>query len=273
MPNYDKLNSENYTEFNVKMIDKWANDETEWAYSKIITPEDFAKAKKGNWSASDYFIVPKKWFLPYIDLSHSRFDGTKILGLASGGGQQMPVLVASGAYCTVMDYSDAQLMREKAVSEREGYAINIVRGDITKRFPFDNNSFDIIYHAVANHFIEDIHPVWKECYRVLKPGGVLIAEMMSPVCYLFDPEDDATDLVVANKLPHNPLKDRELYEKIMSWGDDEGLEFSHSLEEQIGGQLKAGFMLTDIKESEIEGSILSKYYPEFLSTRAVKPKS
>jgi len=270
MPKYEELNTDNYTDFNIERIDLWAGSETEWEYSKIITHEDFVKAKKGDWSASDYFIAPKEWFLPYIDLSSSRFDGTKILGLASGGGQQMPVLVASGADCTVMDYSEAQLMREKSVSEREGYAINIVKADMTKRFPFDDNCFDIIYHAVSNHFIEDICPVWKECYRVLKPGGVLIAEMISPVCYLFDPEDDAADLVVVNKLPHNPLKDRELYEKIMSWGDDEGLEFSHSLEEQIGGQLKAGFVLTDIKESEIAGSALSKYYPEFLSTRAVK---
>ena len=273
MPKYEELNTDNYTDFNIKMIDLWANDETEWMYSKTITHEDFVKAKAGDWGAADYFIAPKAWFLPHMDLSCNRFGGTRILGLASGGGQQMPVLAASGADCTVMDYSDTQLMREKAVSEREGYAINIIKGDMTKPFPFDDESFDIIYHAVANHFIEDIQPVWQECYRVLKPGGILIVEMMSPVCYLFDPDEDATNLVVVNQLPHNPLKNRKLYEKIMSWGDDEGLEFSHSLEEQIGGQLKAGFMLTDIKESKIEGSTLSNYYPEFLSTRAVKPGS
>ena len=144
------------------------------------------------------------------------------------------------------------------------------------RFPFDDNSFDIIYHPVSNHFVEDIYPVWNECYRVLKPGGILLSCMVNYVCFLFDDNydenDESTKLIVTNKLPYNPLKDRALYEKIMSWGDDYNLEFSHSLEEQIGGQLKAGFILTGIKEIKDPSSLISKYFPEYISTRAVKPK-
>jgi hypothetical protein len=30
--------------------------------------------------------------------------------------------------------------------------------------------------------------------------------------------------------------------------DDSGVQFSHTIEEQIGGQLKAGLMLTDLYE-------------------------
>jgi AcrR family transcriptional regulator len=70
--------------------------------------------------------------------------------LASGGGQQMPVFAALGAFCTVLDYSPLQLESERVVAEREGYDIKIIRGDMTKRLPFEDNEFDIVFHPVSN---------------------------------------------------------------------------------------------------------------------------
>jgi len=32
-------------------------------------------------------------------------------------------------------------------------------------------SFDLIFHPVANVFVPDVLPVWRECARVLRPGG------------------------------------------------------------------------------------------------------
>jgi ubiquinone/menaquinone biosynthesis C-methylase UbiE len=65
-------------------------------------------------------------------LKDERFSGAKLLGLASGGGQQMPIFTALGANCTVLDYSERQLDREREVAKREGYDINIVKADMTK---------------------------------------------------------------------------------------------------------------------------------------------
>lgn len=56
--------------------------------------------------------VPKAW---YPDL-----NGKRVLGLASGGGQQMPVFAALGAECTIFDYSERQIESDLAVAEREG---------------------------------------------------------------------------------------------------------------------------------------------------------
>jgi ubiquinone/menaquinone biosynthesis C-methylase UbiE len=149
--------------------------------------------------------VPQEWF--------PALKGKKLLGLASGGGQQMPVFAASDADCTVLDYSDEQLASEKYVSEREAYSINIVKADMTERFPFSDAEFDIIFHPVSNCYIEDVYHIWNECYRVLKNGGVLIAGMDNGISYLFD-NIEKSPLVVVNKLPYNPLKNHELYEKI-----------------------------------------------------------
>jgi SAM-dependent methyltransferase len=276
IPKHSELNGDNYTEFNARMINKWIDEEQYWG--PVASHEEYVKACSGDWEVGLAFdTVPKEWFSPYIHPETHRLDGTALLGLAAGGGQQMPLLAASGAVCTVMDYSDSQLACERLVAAREGYHINIVKADMTKPFPFDDNRFDIIFHPVSNHFIEDVCHVWNECYRVLRPGGVLLAGMYNSIVYMFDEDredwDENTPLVAKFKLPWNPLRDRALYESYVEPDGDENLTFSHSLEEIIGGQLKAGFILMDLTEARNAGSLLSAYCPEYVSTRAVKPKS
>ena len=252
---------ENYTEYNSKTWDKWSAEGDIWTLP--ISHEEYEKANNGDWNVilTPCKTVPKDWFLP--------FKGSQLLGLASGGGQQMPVFAVLGAVVTIFDLSNRQLAAEKMVSEREGYCINIVKGDMTKRLPFDDNSFDMIFHPVSNSYIEDVEHVWRECYRVLKQGGVLLAGFANPMVYLFNDFDIHSNIGIVNKLPYNPLKnctDEEL--KAMTEGD--GIQFSHSLETQIGGQLKAGLCLTDLYEDYHNEGVLAKYAPTYIATRAIK---
>ncbi|MDD3227295.1 MAG: methyltransferase domain-containing protein, partial [Tissierellia bacterium] len=201
--------------------------------------------------------VPKEWFC--------EMKNAKILGLASGGGQQMPIFTALGANCIVLDYSEKQLISEMKVSKRENYEIKAVKADMTKTLPFEDEYFDLIFHPVSNCYIEDVLPVWKECYRVLKKDGILLAGLDNGINFIFD--DDEITLV--HKLPFNPLKDEQLYE--FSIKNDWGIQFSHSIEEQIGGQLKAGFILTDIYEdTNGSGRLHELNAPTFFATRAIK---
>jgi hypothetical protein len=101
----------------------------------------------------------------------------------------------------------------------------------------------------------------------LKKGGILLAGMDNGFCYLFD-EESGEPLLVKNKLPYNPLKDERLFKRDIA--DNSGVQFSHTLEEQIGGQLKAGFILTDLYEDRDDGGIYKDYFPEYIATRAVK---
>ena len=190
-----------------------------------------------------------------------------MLGLASGGGQQMPVFAAQGAICTIMDYSERQLASERMVAEREGYEIEIVRADMTKKFPFADASFDLIFHPVSNCYVEDVQHVWNECFRVLRPGGVLLAGMDNGLNFLFN---DFEKLIVENRLPYNPLKDPALLERAMR--DDDGVQFSHTMEEQIGGQLKAGFCLKDLLEDRDHEGRLAEFAPTYVMTRSIKPE-
>lgn len=247
----------NYTEQNSKTIDRWIEEGWEWGIP--ITHEQFAAAKNGDWQMvlTPTKPVPRDWF---PDLS-----GKKVLGLASGGGQQMPIFAALGADCTVLDYSEKQIDSELTVAAREGYAINAVRADMTKPLPFTDESFDLIFHPVSNCYIEHVRPVWNECYRILKKGGVLMAGLDNGFNYLFD-EDEKE---VKYYLPFNPLKDPALMESLEK--SDSGVQFSHTLEEQIRGQLKAGFTLRDLYE-DVNGSgfLHERGVPTFWATLAVK---
>jgi SAM-dependent methyltransferase len=194
-------------------------------------------------------------------------NGIDILGLASGGGQQMPLFRAAGARCTVLDYAERQLESERMVAAREGYEINVVRADMTQPLPFSDASFDVIFHPVSNCYIREVEPVWRECFRVLRPGGVLMAGLDNGVNFLFDD----SETMLTHRLPFDPLDDPPLYEELMK--SDDGVQFSHTLEEQIGGQLRAGFVLTDVYEDTNGYGKLHEFnIPTFWATRAIKPK-
>ena len=143
--------------------------------------------------------------------------------------------------------------------------MKVIQGDMTKPLPFEDEMFDVIFHPVSNCYVEKVEPIFKECYRVLKKGGVLLGGFDIGINYIFD--DDETTVVYS--LPFNPLKDEKTYEDSVK--NDWGIQFSHTLEEQIGGQLKAGFRLTDLYEdTNGEGNLHEHNIPSFIATRAVK---
>ena len=247
-----------YQDINAQTIDRWILDGWEWG--KPISHEVFEKAQQGDW---DVFLtpvkpVPHEWF--------GNLAGKKILGLASGGGQQMPVFTALGAICTVLDYSPLQLESERLVAEREGYEIRIIRGDMTKPLPFEDEEFDMVFHPVSNCYVEEVRPIWKECLRVLKNGGLLLSGVDHYINYIVD----ADEKQIINELPFNPLRNPQQMKQLEE--EDAGVQFSHSLEEQIGGQLEAGFILTALYEdTNGQGRLHELNIPTFLAMRARKP--
>ena len=137
---------------------------------------------------------------------------------------------------------------------------------MTKPFPFDDGSFDLIFHPVANCYIRDVLPVWRECARVLKPGGLLMAGLANGINFLFDEEDET---VITGSLPYDPLANPAQMESLMK--GDYGVQFSHSITEQIAGQLRAGFELLDVYEdTNSEGVLKDHGVPTFWATLARK---
>ncbi len=246
-----------YQKINAETISKWCREGWEWG--KPIEHETYVKAMRGEWGVylTPTKIVPHAWF--------GELSGKKVLGLASGGGQQMPVFAALGAKCTVLDYSQAQCDSERMIAEREGYAIEILQEDMTKRLPFEDDTFDLIFHPVSNCYVEEVEGIFRECWRVLKKGGIFLGGYDTGINYVFDEEEKQLKYA----LPFNPLKDPKLYEDSVK--NDWGIQFSHTLEEQIGGQLRAGFILTDLYEdTNGYGRLHELNVPSFVATRCVK---
>lgn len=251
----DKLT---YQDMNALTIDRWVEEGWEWG--QPISHEEYAAALEGRWSVllTPTKPVPHSWF--------GSLKGKRVLGLASGGGQQMPIFAALGAVCTVLDYSDAQITSERMVSQREGYAIDIVQADMTKPLPFAPETFDLIFHPVSNCYVREVEPIFRECFRVLKPGGVLLSGLDTGINFIVDEDEER----IVNALPFDPLENPAQMEQLRQ--QDCGVQFSHTLEEQLGGQLKAGFLLTDLYEdTNGEGRLHQLRIPSFVSTRAVKP--
>lgn len=224
-----------------------------------VSPQVIEEARHGRWEIvlTPTKPVPRGW----LDVT-----GKQVLCLASGGGQQTPVLAAAGGVVTVLDNSPKQLERDADVARQHDLTITTVRGDMTNLQMFSNESFDLIVHPVSNCFVPDVLTVWREAFRVLRRGGSLLSGFANPAIYIFDMDlaDRTGRLEVKHSLP---------YADAIRCAD-EPLEFSHTLEEQIGGQIAAGFSITGLYEDRdlVDGAYaLNKYMPTFIATRAVKP--
>lgn len=226
-----------------------------------VSATEIENAKKGRW---DLVLTPKKpvphnWF--------PELNGLKILGLASGGGQQCPVLSALGADVTVFDNSKEQLQQDKQVSDQFHLNIKTVQGDMRDLSVFKDASFDLIFNPCSVIFVDDVKPVWKECFRVLKPGGILMTGLVNPLSLQLHEEH----LTLIYKQPFSDIHSlpAEKLEELKQ--NHEALIFGHSLNDQIGGQLEAGFMLTHMYEDNWGGeNKMDAFFPAFIATRAVK---
>ena len=248
---------DSYQEINKKTIDRWIEEGWEWGTP--ISHEVYEDARKGKWGVllTPTRNVPHEWL--------GELKGKKILGLASGGGQQMPIFRALGAECTVLDYSSKQIESELYVAERERYQIHAIEGDMTKTLPFEKETFDIIFHPVSNCYIKDVQHVFNEAYRVLKKGGIFLAGLGNEINYMVDEEEKE----IIWKMPFDPSVDERAKQYMIKL--DCGMQFSHSLEEQIGGQLKAGFTLLDLYEdTNGEGRLHELNIKTYIATKAIK---
>ncbi|MHB0809063.1 MAG: DcrB/PsbP domain-containing protein [Facklamia hominis] len=80
---------------------------------------------------------------------------------------------------------------------------------------------------------------------------------------------DAEEKEIVNALPFNPLKHPEQLKQLQD--QDAGYQFSHTMEDQIGGQLQAGFLLKELYEdTNGEGRLHQLNIPSYVATWAVK---
>lgn len=258
-------------EHNQRAWDEESNRGGNW--SSIVSAETMESVRCGEYRFSmspDKRPIPADWLVP--------LDGIDLLCLAGGGGEQGPIFAGMGANVTVYDFSANQLNLDRMAAEKYGLEINTAQGDMRDMSCFPDGSFDLIVHPASNMFVNDILPVWRECHRVLRPKGRLLATSLNPIAFAFGRDQlDVTDTPTLHySVPYSDLeslKPEELQTKIDKC---EILEYGHSLEDIIGGQLRCGFLLKGFQEAywgDGFGVKADKKFPQYITTCSVKPDS
>ena len=253
-----------YLKINRQIWEQKVADGYDW--TRPVSSEEVDAARNGQWEIvlTPSRAVPRDWFPEPL-------AGKQILCLASGGGQQGPIMAAAGADVTVLDYSAAQLGQDLMVAQRDGLVIKTIQADMRDFSMFADESFDLIIHPWSNGAVDSVIPIWEGAYRVLRKGGSLLSGFSNPVQYIFDLGAMMEGrLVVRHKLPYSDLtsiSQEELQTLILDKG--EGICFGHTLEDQIQGQIQAGFLLAGFYEDTC-GCALDDYMLCSIATRAIK---
>lgn len=227
-----------------------------------VGAKEIEDAQNGKWSVvlTPTLPVPRSWF-------PEDFRKLKILGLACGGGQQGPILASLGAEVTIFDNSPKQLQQDASIAAQFGLNIKTIEGDMRDLSVFEAESFDLIFNPCSIGFVDNIEPIWQECYRVLKKDGILLTGLTNPLIF----QIDELTQQLKYKSPYSDQQSlaKEDLDKFIN--NNEPLMFGHSWTEQIGGQLKAGFVMTAMYEDDWGTShIFDSYFPGFMAIKTIK---
>ena len=179
-------------------------------------------------------------------------SGKDVLCLATGGGQQSAIFGLLGARVTVIDMSDAQLEQDRIAAEHYGLPTLIEHGDMRDLSRFDDDSFDVVWHAYSINFVPDAKTVWGEVARVIRPGGLYYFEFSNP--YLKGMEE--ADWNGEGYLLKRPYIDgAEVIFEDSSWylGEQKvkvvgPREFNHSLSTVVNALVRHGFVIRGLWE-------------------------
>ena len=251
--------------YNRRAWDRQVERGNQWTVP--VGQEEIARARNGDWRIvlTPTKPVPSEWFPPLI--------GLDVLCLASGGGQQGPILAAAGANVTVFDNSPAQLAQDRLVADREALTIETRPGRHGRPVGIHRR----ILRPDLPPGVKRVRP-GREAGLAggvpgVAPGGTLLSGFMNPVHYLFDLFAlEAGELRVAHRIPYSDVESLSDADRAKLAEQDAPLEFGHTLDDQIGGQIAAGFVLTGFYEDIDPDTILGKHIPSYIATRATKPR-
>lgn len=219
-----------------KNINELVENNVNW--SACATPEEMQKARKGQLTIKFFDKdIPTEWL--------KDIKGKRVLCLAGAGGLQAPLLACAGAEVTVLDLSEKMLTKDRQVAEQEHLNIRIEKGNMCDLSRFESGSFDYILNPSSLMYVPDVKPVFKECYRVLKAGGIFIMAAPNPINYMCDFVNDENGgyYKAVNRMPYCSSD----FDEMGDW-----VEYGHTMEDYIGGQIECGFVINGYVECQME---------------------
>lgn len=120
----------------------------------------------------DLWIINYKKFLPL---------NASLLDLGCGRGNYTKYFKALGYEVTSADISDIALEEVKKINK------NVIKIDMRKTLPFENESFDIVFANLSIHYFDDetTKKLISEIKRILTKGGIFMGSVNSFEAYDF----------------------------------------------------------------------------------------
>ena len=215
-------------------IDRLVQQQVSW--SACASPEQLASARRGQLELPfGKSNIPREWL--------GDMRGKRVLCLAGAGGMQAPLLACAGAEVAVLDLSERMLDKDREVVEREKLSIRIEHGNMCDLSRFADESFDLVLNPPSLFYVPDVMPVFREVHRVLKKGGTFIMITSKPISYVCDWDEGLSCYKAVNRMPYRSTEHAD---------QGDWVEYGHTMESYLGGQLACSFVLTGYKECQME---------------------
>lgn len=230
---------EEFVEQNAKAWDHLVDKGNIWTDG--ITDEQIELARQGvlDMVLSPFKRVNASWL--------GDVRGKKILALAGGGGQQGPLFALAGAHVTVFDASEKQLAQDRHYNERLGLNTTLIRGDMRDLSCFEDNTFDLVYNPTSSCYIDNVRVMYEHVHRIVKGGCYFLTSITNPALYLFDEQKALKNkLKIKYTIPYSGLKSPKKRQVERMLKSNKTIEFSHTLNDLLGGITDSGFLIQDI---------------------------
>lgn len=102
--------------------------------------------------------------------------GKKTLEIGGGMAGDSFELAKNGADVYILDYSKSALEEVEKYAKKQKIKVTTVEADAYK-LPFKENTFDLIFHQGFLEHFRDPENLLAEQYRVLKEGGIIVADV------------------------------------------------------------------------------------------------
>jgi malonyl-CoA O-methyltransferase len=152
--------------------------------------------------------------------------GLQALDLGCGTGRHALWLAAAGARVTAVDFSEGMLAeaRRKPGASQVSFLVH----DLHRALPFEAASFERVVSGLVLEHLHDLHFVFAEARRVLRPGGRAVVSAMHPAMFLKGVEARFTDPATGEKVRPGSI--------------------AHTIGDFVMAAVRGGFALEDVVE-------------------------
>ena len=104
---------------------------------------------------------------------------TAMLDFGCGEGSTVYALVDRG-FTNTCGFDAVDRIKYRSPEDCRRFHFGVTGGGL----PFSNDSFDLVFSEEVFEHVHNQVPVWREIYRVMKPGGVAIHSFPGPYCLI-----------------------------------------------------------------------------------------